>query len=68
MCDGDVDLGPVVKRDELDEEEGHIACFLAGDCSCKLNGEPCHKIFSPSLCARLCMISAVTSVRMSWIW
>ena len=49
ICNGDIDLGEVIVEcdDSQDAEEGRIARFVAGGCSCKLaGGSPCCYMFS----------------------
>ena len=43
VCNVGLDIGDiVVEHGEIEEEEGRIARFLAGGCSCKLHdGTPC---------------------------
>ena len=49
ICNGDIHLGEVIVEcdDSQDAEEGRIARFVAGGCSCKLaGGSPCCHMFS----------------------
>ena len=51
MCNVGLDIGDiVVEHGEIEEEEGRIARFLAGGCSCKLHdGTPCCTQFMASM-------------------
>ena len=51
VCNVGLDIGDiVVEHGEIEEEEGRIACFLAGGCSCKLHdGTPCCTQFTASM-------------------
>ena len=51
VCNVELDIGDiVVEHGEIEEEEGRIARFLAGGCSCKLHdGTPCCTQFVASM-------------------
>ena len=51
VCNVGLDIGNiVVEHGEIEEEEGRIARFLAGGCSCKLHdGTPCCTQFTASM-------------------
>ena len=51
VCNVGLDIGDiVVEHGEIEEEEGRIARFLAGGCSCKLHdGTPCCTQFTVSM-------------------
>ena len=51
VCNVGLDIGDiVVEHGEIEEEEGRIARFLAGGCSCKLHdGTPCCTQFTASM-------------------
>ena len=50
VCNGGLDSAVAIDNDDSwDAEEGRIARFVSGGCSCKLSdGGPCHKNFTPS--------------------
>ena len=51
VCNSGIDIGTATVEfdDRSDAEEGRMARFFAGGCSCKLvNGGPCHKSITPS--------------------
>ena len=69
VCNVGLDIGDiVVEHGEIEEEEGRIARFLAGGCSCKLHEAHHAALSSRHRCSGRLMLSVDSSVESNLTW